>query len=222
MTGRKQNRTSSSKNSVEGSSEYCSQCRALIAKSAPRLIPKHIKLIWQFLIESYSNSGIFYENAGLCPALRPLLWKYLCKWWCKKEMQRSKWQSVKAHLALFLSHIYYLTSVLLEAGRGVDDKLPRDEEGRGCLIALWELPPAGELHRSWLWFFFVKTAKLWVLSDLLWWYQDLSGNLWNSPFGFTYPFSRCRLQISHFKSTDLSPLQCQVNSGLKWEDPSCH
>lgn len=82
MTGRKQNRTSSSKNSVEGSSEYCSQCRALIGgstKSAPRLIPKHIKLIWKFLIESYSNSGIFYENAGLCPALRPLLWKYLCK-----------------------------------------------------------------------------------------------------------------------------------------------
>lgn len=62
MMGRKQNRTSSSKNSVEGSSEYYSRCRALIGgseKSTPRLIPKCIQLIQQFLIESYSNSGIF-------------------------------------------------------------------------------------------------------------------------------------------------------------------
>lgn len=160
--GKKQNRTSSSKNSVEGSSEYYSRCRALIGgskKSTPRLISKYIKLMQQFLIESYSNSGIFYKNAGLCPAQRPLLWKYLCEWWCEKEMQRSKGQSMKAHLALFLSHIYYLTLLLVEAGRGVDDKLPRDEEGTGCLIALWELSPAGELHWSWLRFLFVKTGQ---------------------------------------------------------------
>lgn len=43
-------------------------------------------------------------------------------------MQVSKWQSMKAHLVLLFSHIYYwrcaVISVLVEAGRGVDAKLP--------------------------------------------------------------------------------------------------